>query len=105
MYVGDGAASKSASCTADTFVVSPASGRLAAAGNLQSTASSSSSSSSSAAAAGRYDSVVRVHFTPHSCDTFDAVLTFGGLLEERPCHLRVCGQGTYDEQYKAVISV
>ena len=73
----------------DTFVISPTSGKLEASGSLSS----------------EHDSVISVRFTAHSCETFDASFVFGGLLEEKMCHLRVCGQGTYDGRYEAVVNV
>jgi len=84
-----GAGSKSTNCNVDTFVVSPTSGRLEAIGSLSS----------------KHDSVISVRFTAHSCETFEASFVFRGLLEEKTCYVRVCGQGTYDGHYEAVANV
>jgi len=83
------AESKSSNCNADTFVISPPSGRLEAIGSLTS----------------KHDSMISVRFTAHSCETFDASFVFRGLLEEKTCYLHVCGQGTYDGHYEAVANV
>ena len=84
-----GAVSKSSNSMEDTFVVEPMSGKLEASGSHEC----------------RCQSVICVRFTAHSCETFDASFAFDGLLEEKRCYLRVCGQGTYDGHYEAVVSV
>jgi len=80
---------KSANCGGETFVVSPSSGRLEASGSRTS----------------KNESAITVRFTALSCDSFDASFAFDGLLEEKRCYLRVCGQGTYDGSYEAAVSV
>ncbi|EHB00377.1 Deleted in lung and esophageal cancer protein 1 [Heterocephalus glaber] len=44
---------------------------------------------------------LKVFFTPRSTELYESTLVVEGMLGEKPCTLRLRGQGSYDERYAA----
>lgn len=53
----------------------------------------------------KYKTVLRVQFTAHSADNFNAVFIIDGVLGEEPQRIDVCGQGTHDGHFEALVGV
>ena len=53
----------------------------------------------------KYTTVLRVYFTAHSADDFNAAFIIYGVLGEEPQRIHVRGQGTHDGHFEAIVGV
>jgi len=52
-----------------------------------------------------YKTVVRVYFTAHAADEYNAVFVLEGILGEELQRIHVHGEGTHDGHFEALVNV